>query len=560
MTRRLMLAALALVVMAPAPVPFARMVIDINTTVSGANSFPSNLTELDGIAYFGADDGANGSELWRSDGTTDGTWLVQDIYPASASNPGPFAKVGGVLVFPASDPRGRHVWRSDGTAAGTALLKEFVTSPFSLVSVGGVAFFAADAGGTGAELWKTAGTQIVKDVNPGVASSFPGSFTAALGKLFFQASDGPSGNELWSSDGTEGGTARIRDINPGAAASNPSAITVVGGTMFLSAASSHGRELWITDDTEAGTVEVRDINTGAGSGASSTLFPFGKSVLFVGDDGVNGSELWRSDGTARGTQMVKDILPGAASASIGPMTLLGNAVFFRACSGPSSLNDCELWKTDGTGSGTVRVKDINPGVANSLPDGLTAVGGTLFFSAVVTEGTTLQRRLWKSDGTEAGTMQVSDTVSSPSNLVQLDGVLYFVAASPVGTELWRSDGTAEGTFVVKDIRPGPLSSSPQNLFAGVGLLFFNASDGISGRELWRSDGTPEGTLLVQDSTPGPGGSGSIRSNTTGPCTTSQLRPKQDSSCGGLTERRKERFSSRTSIQAPRAPFRRISRL
>lgn len=43
MTRLLFLAVPALALMGPAPIPFARMVVDINTTVSGASSFPSNL-------------------------------------------------------------------------------------------------------------------------------------------------------------------------------------------------------------------------------------------------------------------------------------------------------------------------------------------------------------------------------------------------------------------------------------------------------------------------------------------------------------------------------------
>src|SRR5262245_58177845 len=98
---RLVYTLLALLLAAPAEAQLARMVRDINTKPSTAGSLPGNLITLNGIAYFSADDGANGSELWRSDGTGAGTWLVKDIRPGTASSPGPFAIAGGVIVFPA---------------------------------------------------------------------------------------------------------------------------------------------------------------------------------------------------------------------------------------------------------------------------------------------------------------------------------------------------------------------------------------------------------------------------------------------------------------------------
>jgi ELWxxDGT repeat protein len=36
------------------------------------------------------------------------------------------------------------------------------------------------------------------------------------GALYFQAGDGTHGRELWRTDGTTAGTALVKDINPGA--------------------------------------------------------------------------------------------------------------------------------------------------------------------------------------------------------------------------------------------------------------------------------------------------------------------------------------------------------
>ena len=88
-----------------------------------------------------------------------------------------------------------------------------------------------------------------------------------------------------------------------------------------------------------------------------------------------------------------------------------------------------------------------------------------------------------------------------------DGTLFFAAFDPKhGEELWKSDGTEAGTVLVKDINPGPASSSPGG-FANIGgTVFFSALDPLVGDELWKTDGTPEGTVLGADISPGPGSS------------------------------------------------------
>ena len=94
-------------------------------------------------------------------------------------------------------------------------------------------------------------------------------------------------------------------------------------------------------------------------------------------DGTNGVELWKSDGTESGTVMVKNIV-GSGSSSPNFLTAVGNTLYFEASDG---TNGVELWKSDGTASGTVMVKDINSGSNSGNPSYLTAVGNTLYFRA-----------------------------------------------------------------------------------------------------------------------------------------------------------------------------------
>jgi ELWxxDGT repeat protein len=156
-------------------------------------------------------------------------------------------------------------------------------------------------------------------------------------------------------------------------------------------------------------------------------------------------------------------------------------------------------------TGPYLVRDINAN-GSSTPDGLTEMGGKLYFSA---KGGGKGRELWVSDGTETGTRRVRDirpgsAGSNPQDLIAIGGLLFFSADSGNGDgrELFRSDGTSAGTWQVADINPGPGDSYPWAFVDFNGVAFFAADDGTHGRELWRSDGSTAGTRLVKDIAPG----------------------------------------------------------
>jgi ELWxxDGT repeat protein/cysteine-rich repeat protein len=191
--------------------------------------------------------------------------------------------------------------------------------------------------------------------------------------------------------------------------------------------------------------------------------------------------LWKSDGTEAGTVMVKDIAPGVYSATLYVrnryFTSLGSTLFFSAREGKHGL---ELWKSDGTEAGTVMVKDISPGSEDSYPQDFTIVDGTLFFTAY---DSVHGFSLWKSDGTEEGTVIVKRLW--PHHLTNANGTLFFTADDGIyGGELWKSDGTEEGTVMVGDINPGTSHARIFNILNVNDQLFFSANDGIHGDELW----------------------------------------------------------------------------
>jgi ELWxxDGT repeat protein len=132
------------------------------------------------------------------------------------------------------------------------------------------------------------------------------------------------------------------------------------------------------------------------------------------------------------------------------------------------------------------VKDIFPGDTGSDIAEIVVSGDRLFFAA--NDGTH-GVELWSSDGSEQGTLYVSDInpvgSSEPNWLTDVDGVLYFSAFEPAsGRELWRSNGTAEGTYLVHDLAPGTDSSNPHRLVDTQSSLYFAARNNSSDYELW----------------------------------------------------------------------------
>ena len=226
----------------------------------------------------------------------------------------------------------------------------------------------------------------------------------------------------------------------------------------------------------------------------------GALVLFAADDGTNGRELWKSDGTALGTSIVTDLNPGLPEAfdpfgSPG-FVLVGTDLYFKGNDGASGL---EVWKSDGSGAGTIQISDIRQGTNDARITQFASVGTTLFFPA--RNGAV--QTLWMSDGTESGTMMVSEIVlggdAKVTSLIAVGSSVFFSADDgTTGAELWTSDGTAVGTFRVSDINPGPSGSTPLMLGSIGNLLIFSADDGATGRELWMSDGTELGTASVMD--------------------------------------------------------------
>ncbi|MGQ9892619.1 MAG: ELWxxDGT repeat protein, partial [Roseiflexus sp.] len=427
--------------------------------------FSTETTVFRGMFFFVADDGVHGLELWRSDGTPEGTQLVKDIRLGPGNSEiSEFQVVGNTLFFVADDGvHGRELWRSDGTPSGTTLVRDIRAGSqgsFTIYRRGGLTdvantlFFVADDGVHGFELWRSDGTPdgtaMVRDLRPGPESAFThnGTFAVMNDTLYFIASSGEVTDGLWRSDGTDEGTYLLRDVG----ADSMSTLLVNDDTLFVAT----GNALWKSDGTPQGTVMVRDRLC---FGSSPTQFAFMNGVLFFVGGEQRGewlmgcdTELMRSDGTPEGTFMVKDIDPSNGGLGyFSHLTVVSDTLFFSADDG---IHGRELWKSDGTTAGTVMVRDIDEGPGYALyPTPFVVLNETLFFIA---EDDTHGRELWKSDGTAAGTVMVRDindgwrdSLSVAADLTHLHTMIFFNVDEAYGVDntfgFWRSDGTEEGT-------------------------------------------------------------------------------------------------------------------
>jgi len=464
-----------------------------------------------GVHYFGARSHNDGA-LWRTNGIKGST---QEVLPIS----------GGPIYFCAldeqrfvfsgeDDDNGREIWISEGTVESTRMLKDIYPGPETsdprecsrIVTSEGVplVLFAATNPDTGRELWETdgtpEGTRLRADLFPGAGSSSP-SRTLEVGETHYLIAVGDGlGKELWSFNPSTRGYELARDIARGPAVSDPYALCGVGPRLYFSALTEeHGEELWCVQHVKIEPTLFADFHPGPGHSYPYYTVALHGRVVTVATSPVHGRELWISNGVNTEMTLLADInTDNSVNPSSFPesLTSAGDTLYFTA---NDIEHGTELWRTDGTEAGTVLVKDIYSGTASSDPAELTAVGTLLYFSA---EDGVHGTELWRSDGTTAGTSLVYDIhpdgSANPRDLTVLKDMLFFSAFEPSdGEELWILE-SGNQPRTLKTIGPGSASSNPSDFFVWKDHLYFQADDRVRGRELWRTDGTAKGTVLVRD--------------------------------------------------------------
>lgn len=537
--------------------PLNEPCVDPNCTLSGAK-----LYQVGERVVFRAGDSQHGTELWSSDGTAAGTFLLVDVETGSSSGYyGGFHDVDGILYFAASsDDLGQELWRTDGTPMGTWRLSNFeepivfdahleFEEPLDLVTVDDWILFIAST--PAPTVWKTQadwGAAVpAADISATGSDSQTQTFQRnASGFSFLGARYGLSDWDLWT-------TERSKLVTRGLGLLNTDARDVDGPV----AALGHFFAIWpegsgyrlLRGDAETGSVIALERFDGY---RPSILGELGGWLYFARSlDGT--TEIRRSQGDAGPSDLVTT-LAGAYRDAV-QVTRHGNRLFFVLS---DQNGDRELFATDGSESGTVNLEVSARGARLEPFEKPTLLSHStgLYFEADDGNG----NALWRSDGTVSGTARFSGPelrlVESNYPPLVLDDAIYFFAGSSAGVFLFRTEGSAmdiapvaelpehissfrlgesfaattehhivmtagsdatgielwsfaengSNFSLLKDIQPGPRSSVPGQLTSAGGQAFFRARDDLHGAELWRTDGTTAGTHLEADIHPGPGSS------------------------------------------------------
>jgi ELWxxDGT repeat protein len=426
-------------------------------------------------------------------------------------------EMGGNLYFTTWSTKGTELWQTNGRACN--LIYQWKQAKFQyeyavnkLYAYKNQLLFTGIDSMHGKELWTSdgtsAGTHLLKDLNPGVKNGFNPSprltsdrpnknyypFVPYNGKICFTAVDGAGNAHLWTTDGTEQGTVMLLPISPDPTLGLASEFGVMNQKFFLTALySSQNFGAYVTDGTTSGTIPLID-----GSIFQDFILHSGK--MYFNQSSKSG--LWCSDGTVPGTVKL-----GANLASSSDWVSLNNRLYFF-----NGANNQQFYSTDGTVGGTVKINDTisKPGTFQPIFQTLeqrihfpVVFNGSIYFCNA--------NQLWKSDGTAAGTQFFKnfeydfsiDMFAAPQSLIATGNKMYFKAWNGARIELFETDGTAAGTktialpapnyfetYIMKGGLPSAEFPNEEMMMFGKRLIFTEVYDTTVGKALYMIDVAP----------------------------------------------------------------------
>ena len=280
-------------------------------------SFPHAFTVANDKLFFIGNSVEAERRLYVSDGTVSGTVVLKNNYINLFNGFTDFAVLNNDIYFTGDNGTGSGygLWKSDGTNAGTELLKPELQSPTggNYAVLNNKLYFSGFDYTNGSELWVTDGTTIgthivinlSADAGGVLYSGAPNNLQVYKDKIYFTGKDDLHGAELFATDGTAAGTQLVKDMVPGIEGGQPSKSIIYNGLLYFSCLNGVAAGLWKSDGTSAGTVLVK-----SGGGNDPWLndlrfAPVWDNKLYFVLANNPYYLLWQTDGTAGGTKPIQ---------------------------------------------------------------------------------------------------------------------------------------------------------------------------------------------------------------------------------------------------------------
>ncbi|RYU95086.1 ELWxxDGT repeat protein [Emticicia agri] len=437
-------------------------------------SYNNAVGVVNDIFYFSASDGQHGYELWRTDGTAAGTFMVKDINTQIASsNPRLMFGLGDYVYFTADDiSHGNEVWRTNGST--TSLYAEFDGSNTNS-HVLDTEFhnkakfknnYIANLSNKFVEFTPT-GTLKLLSALPIRSSSTQVEFNDSL---YFCGSDG----NLWKSDATFLNpklAVYLDSLNNGTGNYGVFGITKVDTMLFF--ISNDFSTLWKTNGKKSGTVKLfqaqPDQLPGTSLNSGIKIWPMQKKILFekynYGEPG-NAYELWVSDGTTNGT---KKLLTPLGYNSLG---VYNDKLYF--------INNGTLWCSNGTSAGTQHIDNRNFAAGKQLKDK---------FYLTINTGSGIDYYELDKNNQIKHLITIDNVVNDfPYGTGKFfnidDRYLLTHVSTPTHLHFYITDGNKENFKKVLVLKSTTVSEDEDKFLYHNKKIYFSATDTLKGQELW----------------------------------------------------------------------------
>ncbi len=483
-------------------------------------------TLIDNIVFFGAVHPSYGQELYRSDGTNSGTYLVKDITPGTAGSGASAFYKGhdGVIRFFARDDNvasGYKLFRTDGTTSGTQLVFNSINDFNNLTpSSKPIALwpYVFMSNSFGRYLSYNLTNNTLTDIFNKEISLLNHTYFNGKVYLIIQENIGNSifKKELWQTDGTVAGTMLLKQLYSESSYSSSAQIWNNSSGFFIQIDNISSGEIksqiahWFSDGTTNGTKELINTNERIVSRSRKNTFGVISDHLVLNNHyKSNGFEWLKASAGPETITLINDHTKSIYSSNPRQFFNDASTVYFMAS---DNYNGRELWQTDGTKNGTQLkfdgiLYDSHFTDGNSPQQGsndFAAVDDGFFYVDYGSRKVAKFNRITNSSETlisnfnthHGGLIQDDNSYIQPYFIPFKNGVLFSNYSFDTGIEPWFSDGTLGGTIRLGDLFNGNSSSQPTNFMpVNNNLAIFSTHSPIA---FWKTDGTAGGTQLIEN--------------------------------------------------------------